>query len=472
MPFKYIKAYLFSIAILLLSSCSDSENEDVLVNLFAAASEDIIAVSFPDTTENILSINSEYDFNLQGLKSNGIDFVSLDKNIVWSLSEGSSSQIDSTGHFTAGSVAEQLTVSASFGHLNTTFEMTISAAKFDQVIALSDNAVSIEMCQTKNIIPIARYVDDNGNEEIRPLDTTLIDSINWSISDTANTNSQKAFIKVENQQIFLTALTTADIQIQATALSLADNIQKTSDAFDVSIGNALLNLKVCRNSDTDLINCGISSINIDKTADTSLIAVGRYALSDGSNTEENITAASKWGLDNSTFISIAHSTDLKQLDISANISNTTSNISVLCGDATQNIQNINVANGVILNEAVNCNSGDINCLQTSVLVTVDALSVTSLEVGVNNLSIQSNQLLTLSTRPNEITLDVNALFSDNSQVNITADNELTYTLISSTPAVLSEQSGAEGIYTVLASGRAEIQLQYRSENFIVLISIP
>jgi len=472
MRFNLIKNILLTLLMLLISACSDTTNETALLNLFTAANEDVIAINFPESTEKVLSINSTYDFSLQGLRTNGIDSIVLDKNIIWSLSANSHSTIDNSGHFIAGSVAEQITVNASFGHLNNSFEISVSAAKFDQIVALNDKEISIEMCQTQNINPIARYIDDNGNEEIRPLDSTLLDSITWQIVDATHQTSQKALIKVENQQTLLRVLSSGHIQAKASALSLADNVQKTSALFDVNIGNTLLNLKLCHSSDTDLNNCGISSVNLEQTSTASIIAVGRYPLSNGGDIEENISAASQWGLDNLSSISIAHSRDLQQINITTNTVNAISNISVACGDVTQNIQNIDIATGVILNEAVSCNNADINCLQTTLATTVNKLATTNIQVSVNNISLQNNQLLTLTTRPAEIILDVNALFSDSSQLNITADNELTYTLISSSPVVLSEKTGSNGVYTVLGSGRAEIQLQYRSQSFIVLIDMP
>jgi len=471
MSFNIFKIVLLAVSIF-LCACSDTENENALVDLFTAANQDIVAISFPDSTATVLSINAEYNFNLQGLKSNGLDFVPINKDVIWSVSDNSQSQIDNTGHFIAGVIAEEVTINANFGHLNSTFLINVSAAKFDKIVALNDSDISIEMCQTQQLTPIARYVDDNGNEEIRPLDSTLINSINWLVSDSLDTPSQKAVIKIENQQTFLTALSSGNIQVQASALSLASNVQNVSALFDVNMGNGLLNLKVCRSSDSDLNSCGMSSINIEQATLASITAVGRYALADGSNTEENITAASKWGLDNSNNISITHAAGLKQLDVTANTANTTSNISVACGDVVQNIQNIDVSKGVVLNEAVSCNSGDINCLQSSVSVSVDALAVTSIEVSANNLSLNSNQVLTLQNRPLEIVLDVNAIFSDSSSRIITSDTDLSYNLLVTSPAVVEEKFGEKGIYTVLGAGAVQIQLQYQAETFVVLIETP
>ena len=159
-----------------LTACS-SGDESNLVDVHTVANQDIISVSFPADTETILSINSEYDFSLQGLKSNAVDTVLISSDIQWSLSDGATSSIDQSGHFTASASAELITVTADFGFYTDSIEIKVSSAKFDQVVQLDENPLIVDMCRSQTFTPIGRYVDENNNDEIRAVDNITINPI-------------------------------------------------------------------------------------------------------------------------------------------------------------------------------------------------------------------------------------------------------------------------------------------------------
>ena len=472
MNFKIIKLLFIALMLPILFSCSDPENETPLVNQIRVASQDIIAINFPADTETILSVDSEYSFKLEGLKSNGLDKVNINQNIIWSLSTGANSTINQDGKLSAAGTAENITVTAQFGYLTTSIDIRISAAKFDQVIALHEADISIEMCQTQNIIPIGRYIDASGNEEIRPVDSTIINSIEWNALDSQSNPSQSAFIKTLNTQTSLTALAAGDIKITATALSLFSGNETTSEAFDLSIGNHLSLLKICNASASDLSTCSLNTIDIEQNNSLAIMAVGRYLNTDGSNQDINITAATKWGLTDSSVLSLQLSSDQQQLNITGNIADNSTSLSFACGDIEQNIQSLDVSQGIVLDEAISCAPGDLNCLQGTAIINVNALQISSLEVKVNGTAISHNQLFSLSSRPADITLQVNGNFADNSSRDLSNDGDLTYQLIATQPAVVEAVSGSPGVYRVLTAGTAEIQIQYQSSVFIALIRIP
>ena len=465
----------------ILVACSDVENEENLVNLHTAANQDIISINFPsDKNESILSISSEFNFVLQGVKSNNIDTVTLSNDVVWSLSANSLSKIDQTGHFTASDTAELITLSAQFGHLTEYFAIKVSDAKFDKVINLNKQTFNINMCQAQVLTPIGRYVDNDGIEEIRPVDNIIINSIDWTIlNQEDSSSSQRAHIKTLNNQANLQALAAGNLIIQAKAFSAFSGSEVTSDDFIQSVDNNLYSIKICNFSDTDLSVCSITEINIEQDTTQSLISVATYQSTDGSYLNQNISQNSKWGIDNSNNAKIEFTSDLQNITLTGLIEETTANLFVACGEITQSISSIDITNGVILNSAVSCD-GAINCNDTSSTIDIDLLTVDSITVTANNENIDDDVTTTFSSRPAEITLKVIANYSNGTSKNITdsTSSGIIYTIISG-ENIIEEKTNNPGIYTVIRDGSAKIQLSYRTnvtststDNFIVSLDIP
>ena len=469
MLYKFILISFF----LFLNACSDPENETNLVNLYTVASLDIISIDFPaDTTETVISINSQFDFDLQGLQSNGVDLINITSNVEWSLSDGALSTIDQQGNFTASPSAETITLTAQFGYLIQSIEIRVSSAKFDQVIQLDAQTLSVDMCQSLNIKPIARYVDESGNDEIRSVDSIVINTIEWIIRDQVDNNlTKRAYIETSNNQASLRTLAAGNLIIQAKANSVFQNTLVTSADFNQTVGNTLNEIKLCRSSDTDLSSCSVTSAGIEPGEVLSLISVASYQATDGSSFNENISKNSKWGIDNVTNASIALSVDQQSLDITGNVENSSATISVACGDIAQNIDTIDVSQGVILNSSVSC---DVDCLSSTALISIDSLTVTSLDVTANDIALADNVSTSLDTQPAEIALTVTANYLNVASEDITNDSSLVYTIITldGQSATIEEKAGSVGVFTVLGSGTAKIQLNYRSEIFVVLIEVP
>jgi len=454
-----------------LTACSDKENEDNLVNLHIAAQQDIISISFPaDSTETVLSINSEFDFSLQGQKSQTQEVVTLSKNVQWSLSENASSTIDKNGHFIASANAEIITLSAQFGHLVESIEIRVSSAVFDRVIELNSEVFSIDMCQSQNIKPIGRYVDEDGNEEIRPVDSTIINTIEWLVRNQEdNIESQRAHIETSNNQAAVRTLSAGTIVIQAKALSKLTGNVETSIDFEQAIGNDLNSIKLCDSSDTDLLNCKLDTTELEKDKTLSIISVGTYQATDGSSLNTNISNNSKWGIDN-TNATIALSADRQQLNVTGNSENTSTTISVACGDIVQSIANKDITKGVVLDSSVTCDN-NIDCLATTEEIKISSLAVSSLKVTANANDLTDGQSFTLSGNPAEITLVVTAVFSNNTSQVVTEDSNLAYSILQGSGTVIEEQVDVDGVYTVEGFGTAEIKLDFRGESFIALLNI-
>ena len=454
-----------------LAACS-ADDETNLVNLHAIANQDIISVNFPAETETIHSINSEYDFSLQGLKSNAVDTVPISGDIQWSLSDGANSSIDQNGHFTASATAELITVTAVFGFFTDSIQIKISDAKFDQVVQLDENSLIVDMCRSQTFTPIGRYVDENNNEEIRPVDNIIINTIDWEILDqTDNNPSQQAHIETVDDQVTLHTLAEGNIIIRATVFSAYSNTDVTSADFNQAISNNLNSIKLCYSSSTDLSSCTVANTNVEKGTSISFISVANYQALDGSDFYENISDNSKWGIDNPLNASIALSTDRQQLNITGITEASNATISVACGDIEQAIDGIDLSQGVVLDTPVSCGSG-ASCFSTSSIVAVDQLSVTSLKVSANDTVLTSDEALILSVRPNEIDLVTTAVFSDNTEANITSDTTLAYNMTQGKDVVIEEKTGFVGVYTVLTAGTAEITLDFRGVKFRALIEIP
>ena len=473
MNFKMLYKFILISFFLFLNACSDPENETNLVNLYTVASLDIISIDFPaDTTETVISINSQFDFDLQGLQSNGVDLINITSNVEWSLSDGALSTIDQQGNFTASPSAETITLTAQFGYLTQSIEIRVSSAKFDQVIQLDAQTLSVDMCQSLNIKPIARYVDEGGNDEIRSVDSIIINTIEWIIRDQVDNNlSKRAYIETSDNQASLHTLAAGNLIIQAKANSVFQNTLVTSADFNQTVGNTLNEIKLCRSSDTDLSSCSVTSAAIEPGEVLSLISVASYQATDGSSFNENISKNSKWGIDNVTNASIALSADHQSLDITGNIENSSATVSVACGDIAQNIDSVDISQGVTLSSSVSC---DVNCLSSSALVSINALSVTSLDVTANNINLVDNVSTSLDAAPAEIALVVTANYSNASSEIITNDSSLVYTIITldGQSATIEEKTGSPGVFTVLSNGTAKIQLDYQNETFIVLIEVP
>ena len=454
-----------------LTACS-SGDESNLVDVHTVANQDIISVSFPADTETILSINSEYDFSLQGLKSNAVDTVLISSDIQWSLSDGATSSINQNGHFTASASAELITVTADFGFYTDSIEIKVSSAKFDQVVQLDENPLIVDMCRSQTFTPIGRYVDENNNEEIRPVDNITINTIEWIIRDQENNiSSQRAHIETLDDQATLHTLTEGNIIVQAKAFSLFSNSDVTSIDFNQTITNNLNNLKLCYSSASDLASCAVTNASVEKDKSISFISVANYQALDGSDFNENISGNSKWGIDDILNASVALSADRQQLNITGVTENSNATISVACGDIEQAIDGIDISQGVVLDTPVSCASG-VSCLSASSTVDIELLSVTSLKVSANDTDLTSNEALVLIVRPDEIDLVTTAVFSNNTEVNITSDTTLVYSITAGKDVVIEEKAGFVGIYTVLGSGTAEIKLDFRDETFYALIEIP
>ncbi|MCW8831060.1 MAG: hypothetical protein OQK32_06000 [Gammaproteobacteria bacterium] len=469
MNFKTCNKLCLYALFIFLAACS-SGDETNLVNLHTVADQDIVSISFPADTETILSINSEYDFSLQGLTSNGVE-TTISGGIQWSLSDGAVSTIDQKGHFTASATAELITVTAEFGFFSDSIEIKVSSAKFDQVVQFDQNELIIDMCRSQTFTPIGSYIDENGNEEIRPVDSITINTIDWIIRDQDNNPSQRAHIETLDNQATLHSLAEGNIIIQAKAVSQYSNTEMTSGDFDQAITNNLNSIKLCYSSASDLTSCAVTNASVKKDKSISLISVANYQALDGSDFYENISANSKWGIDNTANASIALSTDAQQLNITGATEASNATISVACGDIEQAIDGIDISQGVVLDTPVSCLSG-ASCLSASSTVAIDLLSVTSLKVSANNTNLTSAEALILSVRPVEIDLITTAVFSDNTEADITSDTTLVYSITQGKDVVIEEKAGFVGIYTVLGAGTAEIKLDFRDETFYALIEIP
>jgi len=472
MNFKIHHGWYILCLLITVSACSDTENENNLINLHTIANQDIVAISFPASTETVISINSQYTFSLQGLQSNNVDTINIVSDIQWSLSDGALSSIDQNGLFTAGATAELITLTAIFGIYSESIDIKVSAAEFDQVVQLNDSVINIDMCQSRTFKPIARYVDENNNDEIRPVDSNIISAIEWIVRDQATNNlSQDAYIETVNKQATLSSLAAADLIIQAKAFSQFAGTDVTSTNFSQQITANINSLKLCQNTDTDLANCDVSSARVEKDKVISFISVANYQAQDGSNFNENISANSKWGIDNSAIASLAFSSDRQQLDITGKIEESSTVISVACGDIEQAIDSIDISQGVTLDSEVSCTTG-ANCLSASTTLGIDQLSVTSLKVEANNTDLTSSETLVLSTRPDEIALVTTATFANSTREVVTSDIGLVYSVTRGNNTVIEGISGSPGVYTVLGSGTAEIKLDFGGKTFLAVISIP
>jgi len=473
MNFKSVYHFLICTFMLLLTACGDAEKEAPLVDLFTAASLDIIAIDFPAAAnEDVISIDAFFDYTIEGLTSNGVDRVPVTSNVIWSLSDGAVSTIDTNGRLSAGSVAEQITITASVGHLSDTFDVRISAAKFDQVIMLNSTALTINMCQAQQIVPIGNYINDDGSpDEQRPVDNTIIDTIEWLIRNAEDdTSSQRAFIKTENNIVNLQALQTGDVIIQARAPSVSQGgTVITSVDFDQTLDNNLNSIKICRSTETNLDTCTLTNNDVVENNVVSLMAVGNYQQSDGSDSSLNISAYSKWGISDTDNATIALSDDLQQLNITGKLKDTMTDVSVACGDVEQTITDEDIETGVVLDIPVTCADGNLNCLQKSETMDIISETITDISVTANDLDLEDNIARVFSTRPESIKLKVTANFSVTGKRDVT--DEATY--LNRTPQVVTKKSGTDAEFTVQDTGNdVEIFVEIQNQNFTVKITLP
>ena len=463
--------------LLLLSACSDSEKENDLVDLFTVASLDLVEISFPADNETLVSTGTFVDYHIEGLKTGGTETIPVTDNISWSLSEGASSTIDQNGRLTTGTVAEQVTITAKVGYLTTRLEVTVSSAKFDRVVQLSSTPVSVNMCQAQNLKPVGRYVNEDGTEEIRAVDNTVINSITWLIRNQEDDSpSQRAIVKTENSIARLQALEAGNVIIQAQAKSLYSGTIVTSADFSQTLDNNLISLKLCRKTDSDLAGCTLSSADILENEVLAIMAVGEYQAADGSRYRENISALSKWGIDNSN-AGIALSADRQQLDITGIKTGASAVVSAACGKIEQTITDSDIKNGVVLDVPVTCATSSTACLRTDATinirgtVTLDSLTVTvrDTQQTVNETQLVDNTELVISNRPIDLIFRVTANYSDGSSSDVTADTATVYNNI--TPLVISEIQNSPGEYLVLGTGIAEIQITFESQGFTARINL-
>ena len=267
------------------------------------------------------------------------------------------------------------------------------------------------------------------------------------------------------------ALETGNVIIQAQAKSLNSGSVITSADFNQTLDHNLNSLKLCPGSETDLATCVISDTDVIENDVASLMAVGNFQAADGSNYNQNISALSKWGVDNNTNAGIAFSADRQQLDVTGKNADSTAVISVACGNIEQTVLDSEIENGVVLATAVTCASGTLNCLHSTANVNVLAqTTLTSLTVTNNGLALVDNTALVLATRPVTIGLNVTAVFSDGTTQDVTADTDITYD--NQSPAIIADILATPGSYTVLSDGEAVIQITFQGQTFTARITIP
>ncbi|MCP3687919.1 MAG: hypothetical protein GY784_05850, partial [Gammaproteobacteria bacterium] len=421
-----------------------------------------------------ISINSQYAFSLLGLKSNGSEQVTLTDNVEWSLSAGAESTITQQGIFSAGANAEYVTLNTNFGVYNESIDIKVSAAKFDQVVKLDEQTLSIDMCQSSDIQPIGRYVDDDGEIETRPVDSTIIDTITWIIRNSEDdSESKRAHIATVDNQASLHTLSSGGVNIQAQAFSANSGSVVTSEVFDQEIGSELSAIKLCRNSTDNWSGCTLTSTSLEQGKVLSVIALGTYQDQDGVDFYENITRNSIWATTTTANASIIFSSGLGQIDVTGESENTSANILVACGGIEQSLDGIDIAGGVVLNSLVSCDSS-LNCESTSATINVTERTVSSFTVTANGIDVEDDESSSLSERPDEIGLDIVVNFNSGDSLNITEDGSTVYSIIdiSGQDDVIAKISGSPGIFTVLTAGTAKIQFSYRDEYFVVILEVP
>ncbi|VAW69322.1 hypothetical protein MNBD_GAMMA09-1651 [hydrothermal vent metagenome] len=474
MNFKHLYSLFIFTLLFILTACSDKENETALANAFTTADLDITAISFPAaTTEDVISTSSIVNYTLEGLKSNGVDTISIAAKASWSLSDGALSTIDQNGALSSAGTRENITITATVGSLIATQSITVSAAKFDQVVQLSDTAVTINMCQAKPINPLGRYINDDGSpDEIRPVDNNIINTITWIILQQEDrAASQRAFIKTENNITHLQAFETGGVIIQAQAPSVYNNgAIVTSIDFNQQLDNNLRTVKLCPADTTNIIACTLSDKNIPENGVASVIAVADYDnTADGTVFYQNISAYSKWGIDNNINASLAFSTDRQQLDITGNTANTTANISAACGNIEQTVTDAQIKDGVILASPVTCANGNAGCKVITEAMTIIDNPITSLSITANNVTLQDNSSFAFNTKPGVITFNVTANYLNNNSQDVTSSASTRYTNNSTT--IISART-LPGEYNVLQSGNAEVIIDFQNQTFTAKLSIP
>lgn len=460
--------------ILFTYGCSDTEREDELVDLFTTADLDLIAIEFPSEIETVVSAGSTVAFSINGTKSNGSDVISLTRKAEWSLSAGSLSRIDQYGRLSAATRAETVTITARVGVLETSIDVRVSTAEFDQVIALDDSMSDLDMCRVRTLNPVGRYVDDEDNEEIRSVDNLIIGTISWDVLNADDRNpSQRAYIDTNSTQPRLHALEVGDLLIRATAPSVYQGVDVTSSDLAQTISNNLNSMKLCLAGTSDLNNCSLTSTSVEQGQTTGVIAVGLYQDSVNSVSSENISRRVKWSSSNLTAANLILSSDYSSLRITGSQADTSTTLSAACGGIEQSLNGIDITEGMILAETVSC-SGNEDCAVTAARINIDDLSVDSFEVSVNDIEVTSNSALLLDSRPDELDIEVVAIFSDNSRLNITEDSGLVYEILPITDQdeVIEEESDSPGVYNVIGVGTARVQLDYRGETFIVRVEVP
>jgi hypothetical protein len=317
-------------------------------------------------------------------------------------------------------------------------------------------------------------VDDQGNEEIRSVDSQIIGTVTWDVRNAEDDSaSQRAFVETSGTQVSLHALAAGDLLIRATAPSVYQGVDVTSSDFTQTISNSLNSIKLCEGDETDLDSCSVSSPSVEQDQTIELIAVGNYQPSGGSAFNENISRRVKWGTSNSSVASLVLAADYAGLEVSGTVEDTSTTLSAGCGAIEQSLTGVDVSEGVILSSTVSCGS-NVDCVQTSATVNIDLLSVDSFTVTVNDTEVSDGTSLVLESQPEELELAVTANFTNDDSRVITDDSELTYAILSNSGQVdvIEEKSGSTGVYTVVAAGTANILLVYRGETFSVVVEIP
>ncbi len=458
----------------LLTGCSDPEREQELVDLFATAAQDIAELRFAAEFETVVSASSEVTLQVEGVKTNGDIITLAGDSVDWRLIGDGNSRVNRQGVLSAADNAETVTLEARLGVLSETVDIRVSTAVFDQVVALNGTPFTIDMCRSQALHPVGRYVDTDDVEEIRRVDSTIIESIEWTVRNAEDDSvSQRAYIETTAGQPSLHTLASGDLQVFAEAFSTYQQQQVVSTGFDQSVANNMLSIRLCPADSQDLENCGTTSTAVEQDQSINLIAVGTYQVADADDLSANITRTAKWGTSNSTVASLLLSADKSQLQVTGDREENVTSLSVACGAIEESLAGIEVSEGVILESAVSCGV-DADCQQTTATLSIERLTVDALQVSIDDTELSDGITVFLATQPSELELSVSADYVNDSSRTITEDPELIYEILSvaNQATIIEEKSDSPGVFTVLGAGTARIQLEYRDVVFEAVVEIP
>lgn len=393
-----ISRLLALMLVALLSACGGEDSADQFIEAVEEGQENLVSLSV-SAEETVLDVSSQRQLTATATNASGTtsDFTS---RVNWSSSDAAVASVTGSGMVNA-LAAGTATITASFGSLSDTLDVTVSDADL-VTIDVTSAEVSVNECQNIQLAATGNY--DDGTQR------NLTELVTWSAANS----SLGEFISTTGSEGLLRTFDSGSLT--------------TSASYDGQTGSADVT-----------INDSILTMALSPTA---------FSLENG--TSQNFIATASYS--NGTTADVSDNAQWSVVDSGS-------------GTGIGSVDNTYPDKGTFTASAVGDILLQVECGQvstnTSVTVTVvKEVDYIEIENGNSGIIIEDNDQE--GTRQ----LTATAVYTDGSEVDITDDDDIVWSVDSGDSSVISisNASGDEGEVSYTGFGEVVIEARYEPDN--------